>query len=360
MRKIRVGVIGQGRSGRNIHAKCLHERLRDRFEVGAVSDPRPERCEESHRETGCEVHTDYRTLLEDSSLDLVVNASMSDQHVPINLEIIAAGRNLLAEKPLAPTAADVDRMTEAAEKAGVLFAVFQQSRFAPTFLKLREILDSGILGRTVMIKVAFNGFARRWDWQTLQARVGGNLYNTGPHPLDQALQLFGDEDPSVFCLMDRVNTFGDAEDHVKVVLSGANRPTIDLEISSCAGHSPYVYQVYASCGGLIGDHARLEWKYFKPEEAPEQRLVRDPLPNRAYCGEELTWHTDSWESTPEWLSFDYRVEAFYASLYETMVNGAPLAVTVPQVRRQIAVIEECHRQNPLSRRFDEPAAGSGT
>ena len=352
MKKIRVGIIGQGRSGRNIHAKCLHERLGDRFEVGAVCDPIAERCEESHKETGCAVHTDHRTLLEDASLDLVVNASMSDQHVRVSLDVIAAGRNLLAEKPLAPTAADVDRIVEDAENAGVLFAVFQQSRFAPTFLKLKEVLDSGILGRTVMIKIAFNGFARRWDWQTLQSRVGGNLYNTGPHPLDQALQLFGDEDPSVFCLMDRVNTFGDAEDHVKVVLSGDARPTVDLEISSCDAHAPYVYQVYASCGGLIGDHSRLEWRYFRPEEAPPQELVREPLPGRAYCSEELTWHTDSWQSTPEELSFDYRVEAFYAALYETMVNGAPLVVTVPQVRRQIAVIDECHTQNPLPRRFE--------
>ena len=43
-------------------------------------------------------------------------------------------------------------------------------------------------------------------------------------------------------------------------------------------------------------------------------------------------------------------KAFYTHLYATLTEGAPLAITPRQVRRQIAVIEECHRQNPLSKR----------
>lgn len=353
MKKIRVGIIGQGRSGRDIHAKCLINRVSARYEVAAVCDIRPERCKESQQETGCRVYTDYHEMLNDRTIDLVVNATMSHQHVPVSLDIIASGHHLLSEKPLAKNVAEVDKLIAAAKKADVLFAVFQQSRFAPTFLKVKEIVDSGLLGRAVMIKVAFNGFARRWDWQTLQSCLAGNLYNTGPHPLDQALQLFGDADPEVCCMMDRVNTFGDAEDQVKIILRGPGRPVIDLEISSCAAYSPYVYQVYGSNGGLTGDHGHLEWKYFKPEEAPEQHLVSEPMPDRKYCAEELKWYNDAWDSTKEELHFDFRVEKFYDALYETMVNGHPLVVTVPQIRRQIAVIEECHRQNPLSRRFEQ-------
>ena len=63
-----------------------------------------------------------------------------------------------------------------------------------------------------------SGFARRWDWQTMRKHYGGNLLNTAPHALDQALQLFGtDARPKVTCAMDRANSFGDAEDH------GSNR-----------------------------------------------------------------------------------------------------------------------------------------
>ena len=79
-------------------------------------------------------------------------------------------------------------------------------------------------------------------------------------------------------------------------------------------------------------------------------MIREPLPDRKYCSEQLTWHEESWdlpEEQKDW--FGYMSRMFYTHLYESIVNGAPLVIPPEQVRRQIAVIEECHRQNPLSR-----------
>ena len=89
---------------------------------------------------------------------------------------------------------------------------------------MQKVIRSGVLGRIVQISISFSGFARRWDWQTLQDCNGGNLLNTGPHPLDQALALFGEGMPKVACYMDRANTWGDAEDYVKLILSGEGHP----------------------------------------------------------------------------------------------------------------------------------------
>ncbi|MFA6568235.1 MAG: Gfo/Idh/MocA family oxidoreductase [Victivallales bacterium] len=348
MRKLRVGIIGQGRSGRNIHANTLIKLVNDRFEIAAVCDLILERCEPSQKDTGCAVYTDYKKMLKDKSLDLIVNATTSEQHVPVTKKILDAGFNVLTEKPLARRVSDVDKLIEKAAEAGKVFAIFQQSRFAAYFTKVREIIDSGALGRIVMVKIAFNGFARRWDWQTLQYMDAGNLRNTGPHPLDQALQLFGDADPGVFCIMDKANSFGDAEDHVKLILHGKGHPTVDLEISSCCAYPLYTYQVYGTNGGLTGDMKHLDWKYFKPEEAPEQKLIPGPMPNLGYCQEELKWYTGKWDASPEESNlFDYMASIFYNRLYDTIVNGARLAVTQQEVRRQIAVIEKCHRQNPM-------------
>lgn len=352
MRKIRVGIIGQGRSGRNIHSASLERpKMRDRFEVVAVCDLIEERCNESCEvHSGCKAYTDYREMLKDKSIELIVNASQSPDHVDISIEALEAGFAVLSEKPLARHVADVDRLAEAVKRTGNFFAVFQQSRFAPTFRKVKEVMDSGVLGRIVMVKVAFNGFARRWDWQTIQDMCAGNLLNTGPHPLDQALQLMGDVDPDkIVCVMDRANTWGDAEDHVKLLMTKAGYPTIDLEISSCSMFNPYVYMVYGTNGCLSGDHTKLDWRWFDPEEAPEHELVREPMEGRAYCSEKLDFYNASWTSSEEGTGFNSRVEKLYFNLYDAMVNGKPLEVTLDQVRRQIAVIEECHRQNPLSK-----------
>jgi scyllo-inositol 2-dehydrogenase (NADP+) len=262
---------------------------------------------------------------------------------------------VLCEKPLAHRVAEVDELVEASKRSGKLLAIFQQSRFAPYFLQVREVITSGVLGRIVQISIAFNGFGRRWDWQTLQEYNGGNLLNTGPHPLDQALQLFGggngpDAMPQVTCMMDRANSFGDAEDYVKLILRGPGRPLIDLEISSCDPYTCFTYNVQGTQGGLKGSTSRVDWKYFVLAEAPEQRLIREPLckpdGTPAYCGEELQWHEASWEDPDPAGMLNRMAGSLYDTVYNALTTGAPLAVTPQHVRLQMAVIEECQRQNP--------------
>ncbi len=350
MKKIRVGIIGQGRSGREIHDQSFRKLVSDKYQVVAVADSLEERCRRAEEEFGYATYTDYREMLKRDDLDLVVNASPSHLHVPITAEALDAGFNVLTEKPLARKAADVDMLIAKAKAAGKFFAVFQQSRFAPYYLQVNKIIDSGLLGRIVMVKIAFNGFARRWDWQTLQDMDGGSLLNTGPHPLDQALHFVGrDAMPQVLCLMDRTdNSFGDAEDHVKLIMHRQGKPTVDLEISSCCAYPLYTYQVFGTRGGLTGNMTHIDWKYFNSEEMPQQDLIREPLPGPSYCGEELKWHEESWDVPEDESNLFYTMaRRFYNNIYDALLKGAPLEVKLEHVRQQIAVIEECHRQNKM-------------
>ena len=346
---VRVGIIGQGRSGYGIHAD--HLRRDRRYRIVAVADPITERREQAVSEFGAAAYARAGDMLRRDDLDIVVNATPSHLHVPVSLKVLAAGHNVLCEKPLARRAAPADRLIAAARNAGKLLAIYQQSRFAPYFQKVRQVIDSGVLGRVTMVKIAWNGFSRRWDWQTLQKFDGGNLLNTGPHPLDQALVLFGEGMPEVTCVMDRANTFGDAEDHVKVLLTGKNRPTIDLEISSCCAYPTYNYEVYGTRGGLAGSQRELKWRYFDARRAPKHDVIAEPMPERKFCREKLTWTEKSW-TVPKTKAdtFPVMARAFYSHLYKTLTEGAPLVITPQQVRRQVAVIEECHRQNRLPRR----------
>ena len=91
----------------------------------------------------------------------------------------------------------------------------------------------------------------------------------------------------------------------------------------------------------------LHWKYFNPKTAPKQQLTREPLEGRAYCREDLKLTEKHWK-LPKSKSnlFAYMSHQFYSHLHKTLTEGAPLVITPEQVRRQIAVIETCHRQNP--------------
>ena len=234
-----------------------------------------------------------------------------------------------------------------------MLAIFQNSRFAPYFEQVKKIIDSGVLGRLVQIDIQFNGYSRRWDWQTMQEFNAGSLYNTGPHPVDQALHLLNYQgNPGVFCKMDRVNSFGDAEDHVKLIITAPDRPLIDVEISACDAYPLFTYKIYGSSGGLKGDMKEINWRWFVPSEVPKQELIREALHdsdwNPMYCKETLAWYEDSWKIDDPSV-FTKGTAKLYDTVYEHLVNGTPLVVTPEHVRQQIWVMEEAHKQNPLPR-----------
>ena len=353
MEKIRTVILGQGRSGRDIHGYHLKD-MTDLYEIVAVAEPLAERRARAEKEFGCSVVTDYTELfpLKDC-IDLVVNATPSHFHVPVTLDLLKHGFNVLCEKPFAKYPEEIDEMVAAAGANNVLLAIFQQSRYIPFFLEIKRIINSGVLGEIIQITFENNGFARRWDWQTVQEFNAGSLYNTGPHPVDQALNLLDyDGMPDVKCYMRSVNVYGDAEDYVKLIITAPGKPVIDLEISSCCPYPNAAISIQAKNGGLKANANRIDYKYYVLNEAPFQRLVLTPLSKAdgtpAYCREDLKLHECVWEA-PEDKGGLYQnnTVAFYKMLYGALKEGKPLDITPAQIRQQIAVMAEAHRQNPL-------------
>lgn len=360
MKKIRVAVIGYGRSGRDIH-KHLLEQLPEQYALAGFVDQDPQRRAMIRRETGLEAIRDYTELFcRQAEIDLVVNASFTQDHARISKALLEQGFSVLSEKPAAKTVEAFDGLLESAAKSGAEYLVFQQYRFSPAYQKIKACIASGVLGDILQIDLRYDNFSRRWDWQTLQACDAGSLRNTGPHPVDHALDLMGfPEAVQVTARMRCAHTFGDAEDYVKLILQAERAPLIDLEISSANGCCPHTFLVQGTRGYLIGDTARLDWKYYKEEEAPAHEVVRAPLRNESgepvYCGEKLPMHEGFWQAEGEEKDdFNCKGLVFYRNLYRHLTEGAAFEIRPEQVRQQIAVIEEAHRQNDryMPRIFD--------
>ena len=102
MNKYKIAIIGQGRSGRDIHGAFLKTEENVYFEVAAVVEADEFRREMARKEyPGCKVFADYQELFGETDLDLVVNASYSDMHYPITKDLLEHGFNVLVEKPFA-------------------------------------------------------------------------------------------------------------------------------------------------------------------------------------------------------------------------------------------------------------------
>jgi scyllo-inositol 2-dehydrogenase (NADP+) len=151
-------------------------------------------------------------------------------------------------------------------------------------------------------------------------------------------------EPSVFCELQCGLSLGDAEDHVKIVLKAPHSPTIDIELSDVVAFPVDRWLICGTNGGLTGTEKNLRWKWVDWSTLPVRAVERGPTADRSYNSESLVWHEESWEA-PE--SSDEAL-AFYTDLFETLRHQAPPVITLESVRRRIAVMEECNRQNQVS------------
>ena len=356
MKKLNLAVIGQGRSGKDIHGKYYRSENNEFYNVKYVVDADEYRrgvAEQIY--PGCVALSDYTELFDKTDVDIVVNASYSENHYPITEDLLLHGFNVLVEKPLASTRAECDRLISLAKEKGAFLAVFQQSNLAPIYTFAREVIASGKLGDIKEVSVRFNGFARRWDWQTLQKKVAGGLYNTGPHPVGIGLGLI-DFDPDykvVYTRLDSCMTSGDSDDFAKVIIDAPGKPVVDIEVVSADAYCDYNLKLVGSKGTYKSTTLKYKMTYIVDGENPERPVIEtfleDANRNPAYCSEQLIKHTEEGDFPGD--AFSIGTPALYKELYYHITEGKPMSVTPEMAREIVTVIAKAHEDNPMPVRF---------
>ncbi|WP_197522585.1 Gfo/Idh/MocA family protein [Occultella aeris] len=342
--QIAVGIIGLGRSGWNIHAAGLRE-LPDRFRVVAVADPLEARRVEAATELGVTTYTEPRQLIADDRVELVVVATPSHTHVPIALIALQAGKHVVLEKPMAQRPEEIDLMAAVAESAGRVLTCFQNNRLEPSFLAVRQIIESGRIGEVVLVRRAIHRFARRADWQTLRSHGGGELSNKVSHYLDQLLLLIGDTPTSVSADLRHTVSAGDAEDHVKLTLRPEHGPVLEVESSATVALPQDSWFVVGTAGGIAGSQSTLRVRWFDPAALPALVLRTGAAEGREYgTDESIDWSEETVAVGPS-----RRTERYYRRLYATLREGADLFVTPASVRRQVEILTRARTRSGAPR-----------
>ncbi len=353
MKKMRIAIIGQGRSGHDIHGSYFLSDSNTQFEVVAVVDALEDRRERAKNEFHCDAYADYRELFNRHDIDLIVNASFSHQHYSIAKDCLEHGYNVLNEKPFAKTAYEAMDLILTAQKHHVLVTAFHQSIYDPTVFKIKEVIASGKIGEVKQINLRYCGFSRRWDWQTLQSFCAGGVYNTAPHPIGIGLDLI-DWDPAAkvaYSHLDQALTSGDANDMAKIIITAPNKPLIDIEVNSADAYAEKNFKILGTLGTITARvSSNLNVKYIIPNELEPRPVIDTPLRNPEngypmYCSEKLPVHEEEIEVVGD--VFNTACHTYYTRLYDTVMNGAPLYITGEKAAKAIEIIEAVHAQNPL-------------
>lgn len=230
--RIRIGVIGTGGKGQS-HIRNL--KTLPGNEVVAVCDVYPVRLEQARALTDnkAEGYNDYRRVLERKDVDAVMIVAPDHHHRDMFIDAIKAGKDVYQEKPLSRTIEEGQEMVKAAKAGKQVVQAGSQKRSADQWMKGKEIIDSGRLGKITMVRVwdlrtwvlrdpyappaemkgevdwnRFLGrapkvpfdphryFAWRWFWDY----AGGLITDIGAHQVDAMQWLMGVDAPlSVVC-----------------------------------------------------------------------------------------------------------------------------------------------------------------
>ena len=193
-RKIRVALVGCGRiAQRHLEAIAAH---RERLELTAVCDADCAALEAAVARTGVRGFASLGALLSQSDADVVVLCTPSGQHSAQTVQIAAAGRHVITEKPMATRWADGKRMVEACDAANVRLFVVKQNRRNATLQLLKQAVDQKRFGRIYMVNLNvfwsrpqsyYDGAKWRGTWEF----DGGALMNQASHYVDLVDWLIG-------------------------------------------------------------------------------------------------------------------------------------------------------------------------
>jgi predicted dehydrogenase len=260
-------------------------------------------------------YTDWRRLIADDRVQVLINAGPNDVHAEATLAAAARGLPVLCEKPLARSGAEAARMRDAAISAGIVHMASYSYRFYPAVQLARQMIREGRLGRIYHFRSRYLDDSMvdpqvPYSWRHSKSRAGsGVIGDLAAHSIDLARFLVGEiatvsATTRIFIDRRRRPEGGEAtvdvEDAVEAVVEFANGAVGTLEASTfCPGRKNFfTFEISGAAGSLALNMERLNELdlYLRDDGANGFRTVLVTEPTHPYGG---TWwppgHILGWE-----------------------------------------------------------------
>ncbi len=197
---------------------------------------------------GCKAVSSYEAILEDRSIEAVINTTPNNVHLETTRAAAAAGKHVFLDKPIANTVADGNAITEACRKAGVVLALGYQRRRENHFRWIRRQIDAGVFGKLVNAEANISrdrlGKIDLSSWRyTSDGMPGGVMLQIGIHYADVLQYLMG----PVVAVSGRFAQLvlpGDNPDVASLVLEHESGALSTLNASYASASEYYLMNIY--------------------------------------------------------------------------------------------------------------------
>lgn len=190
MRIYKVGVIGLGHQATEDHIPAVI--ASPDTELVAVADVDPEALGRfAERYPNVTAYTNYKKLLEDTTIDFVIIAVPHHSHFEITKDALESGKHVLKEKPFVTTLAEGKMLEEISRQQGKEIMVTLQRRFNPIYTTFSQLLQKIGTPYFVNIRYTFHTDEPHMGWRGQKNLSGGCLIDMGYHMIDLLIWYFG-------------------------------------------------------------------------------------------------------------------------------------------------------------------------
>jgi predicted dehydrogenase len=338
---VRVGLLGFGLAGQAFHAAVIRG-VRG-MELACILERRGSKAQEKYPDVRVARTPDE--LLSDEGIQLCVIATPNDSHFELARACLLAGRDVVVDKPFAPTLRESEELVRLAAERGRLITVYQDRRWDGDFLTVKKLVASGRLGKIAEYECRFDRFrlepkANAWRERADQPGAGV-LFDLGPHVIDQALVLFGEPraiTASAFCQRET----SQVDDSFDVCMEYPGLRALGRARIIAFAPGPHLL-IHGTSGSFV--------KYgMDPQEA---RLRGENVPQGTDWGadwgeeEQRLWGTLSLVGEPSVIvrteRGDYR--GFYENVRDAIEKKSPLEVTPEQALRTMRAVMLAHKSS---------------
>ena len=219
-----------------------------KLEIVACYTRSEEKRQAFAKKYGCRAAPSYETILEDRSIEAIVNTTPNNVHAETTRQAAAAGKHVFLDKPIANTIADARALTEACRKAKVVLALGYQRRKESHFRWVRREIDEGRFGRLVNAEANISrdrlGQFDLTSWRyTAAGMPGGVMLQIGIHYTDVLEYLMGPI-KAVRGSLAQLVLPGDNPDVASLVLEHENGALSTLNASYASASEYYLMNIY--------------------------------------------------------------------------------------------------------------------
>lgn len=317
---IKVGLLAYGAIG-DEHNRAIQ--ATDGLTLHAVCDTKPERLGAALAiSPDAQTFSDAHEMLEKSNIDLVVISTPPNSHYTWAKQALSRGLHVMLEKPMALTTQECDELMELAKSKDALLVVYQNRRYDPDYLTIKEQIERGEIGEIFHYESFVGGYSKPCSYWHSDATVsGGAIFDWGSHFIDQIMSLVPSEIDFVSGLnQKRVWDHVTNADHAQVSINfkdGLQAVFINSDLA--AARKPKFY-ILGTKGALIGD-----WDHSAGTTVADLPAIITL--HRADGSSEVVEHV---HATPY---------SFYASLVAYLNDGTPMSVVAAQSRDVVAVMQ---------------------